>query len=151
MLARSAEPGSDMARNQAKQRPRRRSEEAETKSATHPPDVESLIDDLMEFADFRQRILPAIRQDLSKGLSAAQLREKYASLVQARQLTEAVTSENADTALRAGQSILDRVEGKATEKREVKHTFENMTDEELDAVLRSEISDLADMEQRFKQ
>lgn len=113
--------------------------------------MERLLKDLTEFESFREQILPAIRKDLLSGYTAAQLREKYAAMIQARIITEALTNPDAGKANLAGKDIIDRVEGKATEKREVKHTFENLSDEELEAILKSEEEELEDMAARFDQ
>lgn len=114
-------------------------------------EVADLVQDLVDFEDFRQTVLPAIRRDLAAGLTAKQLREKYASLVQARILTEALTSDDSKSAIAAARDVTDRVDGRATEKKEVTHKFDKMTDEELDAVLKSEEADLDDMSKRFDQ
>lgn len=113
--------------------------------------MDRLFSDLREFEDFRETILPAIRRDLQKGMSAKGLREKYASLIQARQITEAITSPDPRAALAAGKDVIDRAEGKAVEKQEITHKFDNLTDEEFDAVLKSEEEDLKDMKGRFVQ
>jgi len=112
--------------------------------------IADLVQDLRDFEDFRESVLPAIRRDITAGLTAKQLREKYASLVQARLLTEAMTGES-KSAIAAAKDITDRQEGRATEKKEVTHKFDKMTDEELDAVLKSEEADLIDMGKRFEQ
>lgn len=122
-----------------------------TQGATHDNRMAKMIDDLAEFEDFRQTVLKAIRKDISKGLSAKELREKYAAIVQGRLLTDALTTEDVGKAAFIGKDIIDRVEGKATEKKEVTHKFSEMKDDELDAILKSEIEDLEDIEQKFEQ
>lgn len=120
----------------------------------HKPNERQLtdmIDQLAEFEDFRATILPALRKDLARGLTAAELREKYSSLVQARQIAEAVTAEDPSKAHAAGKDVLDRAEGKAVERKEVKHQFENLSDQELDAILQSEEQEVKEMEDRFEQ
>lgn len=127
-------------------RPKKRLQD-KARNRVRSPDsfMDNLIDDLIEFEDFREKILPAIRKDVASGMSAAELRTKYSSMVQARQITEALVAGGS-----AAKDIIDRTEGKPTEKREVKHTFDSMSDEELDALLLSEEEDLEDMEGRFQ-
>ena len=138
-----------MSRNKA--RPRKHQGKVASNAGQRVQDsVGHLVQDLIDFEDFRDTVLPAIRRDISAGLTAKQLREKYASLVQARLLTEALSGDS-KTAITAAKDITDRQEGKATEKKEVMHKFDKMTDEELDAVLKSEQEDMADMETRFEQ
>lgn len=110
-----------------------------------------LHEQLAQFEDFKETILPAIRQDLKAGFTAKQLREKYSSLVQARMITDALTETDTGKAAQVGKDLIDRVEGKATEKKEVTHRFKDMSDKELDAVIKSEEEDLADLEDRFEQ
>lgn len=110
----------------------------------------SLIDQLVEFEEFRSTILPAIKKDLMKGMNAKQLREKYAALVQARQLTTAIASADEMRASAAARDIMDRAEGKATERKEVTHRYAELKDEELDAILKSEEEELKHMEEHFE-
>jgi len=100
------------------------------------------LDDLAEFEEFRNDFLKVLRKDLAAGLSPTELRNKYKSLVQARQLAIALTSEDTNQAAQAAQKILDRQEGKATEKQEVQHKFEQLPDEELDAVIQGKLNKL---------
>lgn len=109
------------------------------------------IQDLVEFEDFKETILPAIRKDVKSGMTAKQLREKYAALAQARLITDALMNPDAGKAAVAAKDIIDRAEGKAVERKETTHRFENMSDQELDALLASEEEDLAQMEDRFEQ
>lgn len=106
--------------------------------------------DLAQFEDY-QTILKSIRQDLKNGLTEKQLQLKYAPLAQARIISEMLTNEDGAKALAAARDLLDRTNGKATEKKEVSHRFADMSDKELDAVLKSEEEDLKDMEGRFEQ
>lgn len=107
--------------------------------------IASLVDDLAEFEEFRGTILRTIRQDLKDGMTAEELRNKYAALVQARVITEAVSDESA-RALTAAKDVLDRAHGKATEKKEITHRLQDLSDTELDALIMSEEAELKDME-----
>lgn len=105
--------------------------------------------ELSQFEEY-QTILKSIRKDIKNGMTEKQLQQKYAPLAQARIISEMLTNENGAAALAAAKDLLDRVNGKATEKKEVSHRFADMSDTELDAVLKSEEADLQDMEQRFE-
>jgi hypothetical protein len=78
-------------------------------------------------------------------MTAEELRNKYAALVQARVITEAVSDESA-RALTAAKDVLDRAHGKATEKKEITHRLQDLSDTELDALIMSEEAELKDME-----
>lgn len=108
-------------------------------------EIEKLVEDLNEFEEFRTKILPAIRKDLLAGLTPDELREKYASLVQARLIAEALTTPDAGKAGTLAKDILDRQYGKATEKKEVTVKYSDLDDESLDALLLSEEEDLRAM------
>lgn len=132
-------------------RPRKsRGRTAEARAHRMQDSVGHLVQDLIDFEDFRDTVLPAIRRDITAGMTAKQLREKYASLVQARLLTEALSGES-KSAIAAARDITDRQEGKATEKKEVTHKLAHLSDEELDAVLMSEEEEVKDMRTRFEQ
>lgn len=109
------------------------------------------LDDLAAYEDFKATTLKAIRMDIRKGLGAAELRKKYAAVIQGRLITDALTTEDIKEASAIGKDVIDRVEGKATEKKEVTHKFADMKEDELDAILKSEIEELSDMEKRFEQ
>lgn len=113
--------------------------------------VADLIDRIADYEDFVSNVLPALRKDVDAGMDSKTLRAKYAPLIQARVITEALTNPDAGKALTAAADLLNRHEGKATERKEVKHTLENLSDKELDAVLESEIQDLEEMQERFEQ
>lgn len=112
--------------------------------------MSDLHDDLKEFEEFRASTLKAIRQDIKKGLSAAEIRKKYAAILQGRLITDALTTHDEKVAAIIAKDVIDRVEGKATEKREVTHKFKDLKDEELDAILKSEVEELEDMQDRFQ-
>lgn len=109
-----------------------------------------LHDKLAQFEDY-STILTAIRKDVARGMSTKELQQKYAPLAQARVISEMLTNEDGSKAIAAAKDLLDRVEGRATEKKEVTHRFKDMSDKELDAILASEEEDLKEMEERFEQ
>lgn len=110
----------------------------------------SLVEALVEFEDFKEKLLPAIQKDLLAGMSSKELREKYSAIVQARQITTAIASRDEGRASAAAKDIIDRTEGKATERREVTHKYADLKDEELDAILASEEEELRHMEEHLE-
>lgn len=101
------------------------------------------LDRMRQFKDFEQSILPALREDLVSGMSSEELREKYKSYVQASQITAALLDPKAAS---ERKDILDRAEGRATERKEIHHRLEKLPEEELDALLLSELEDASDDE-----
>lgn len=108
-----------------------------------------IADDLSEFEEFKRTTLKAIRKDIKNGMSAAKIREKYLAILQGRLITDALTTDNTGLAQAIVKDVADRVEGRATEKKEVTHRFKDMSEKELDAVLKSEEQELEDMQKRF--
>ncbi len=106
-------------------------------------------EDLAEFEQYKADVLKSIRKDIRNKLSARQIREKYLAILQGRLITDALTTEDVKEATTIIKDVADRVEGKATEKKEVTHRFSGMSDKELDAILQSEEKELEDMAQRF--
>ena len=99
------------------------------------------LDELSRFEEFKENILPAIRQDLATGMSAKDIRAKYAAIVQAGVVTTALIDSNPAARLTAAKDILDRDEGKAKETKDIRHRFNELPDEQLDAILISELQD----------
>jgi hypothetical protein len=99
--------------------------------------LHNLFEALSDFEDFRLKVLPAIQKDLTAGLSAEELRKKYHALIQARQITSALMEVDHAKAAQITQNLIDRTEGKAVERQETTHKFEELPDKELDAVLNS--------------
>lgn len=98
------------------------------------------IDDLAEFEEFRDTLLPALRADLSKGLSDEEILTKYKALAAARTISEMVLPGGAGLA--AAKDILDRTRGKAVERKEVKHQLERLEEKDVDALLMSKLQQL---------
>ena len=98
--------------------------------------------ELEMFEKFKDEILPALRRDIDKKMTPEEMLSKYAALAAARGISIALSEKDSSKALGAVKDILDRVQGKATERREVKHKYDDLPDEELDAILMSELQDL---------
>jgi hypothetical protein len=103
------------------------------------------IDELAEFEDFQQLVLPKLRKAVKEGWSAEKIYKEMSSLAAAKAVTHAMTAEDPAKALTAIKEILDRSQGKAVERREIKTKVEAMSDEELDSMLASEIDELKEV------
>lgn len=101
--------------------------------------MERTLDHLSEFDDFRAKLLPALRKDIESGMTAKEIREKYQATAQAR-LIMALLADDDSKAIRAAQDILDRTEGKAVERKAHVHKFQDLPEEQLDALLATELS-----------
>lgn len=109
------------------------------------------IDDLAEFENFKENIIPSIRRDLKKGVSAEEIYKKYSSMAAARGITIALTDRDSGKALAAIKDILDRDQGKAKERKDVTHRMDNAKEEDIDAALLSKLDTfMADEEEKTK-
>lgn len=105
-----------------------------------------IADDLAEFEEFRESLLPALRQDLSKGMDAETMQKKYSSILAARGISIGLTEEDSSKALAAIRDILDRTQGKAKESKEIQHRLGKLKDDELDAFLLTQIHEMDSVE-----
>lgn len=99
--------------------------------------VEAL-DNLSQFEEFQEQILPKLREALAQGATAQDIYKLASAAAAARAVTIAVRGEDGQ-ALAAIKEVLDRSVGKPTEKREVKHELANLPDDQLDALLDSKL------------
>ena len=97
------------------------------------------IDELAIYDEMMTGVLEGVRNDLRKGLSAEDILTKYSAVAAARIVTIASTDADSGKALAAGKDILDRVQGKAKERKEVSHKLEKIDAKQLDAILLSEL------------
>lgn len=100
------------------------------------------IDDLAEFQKFKEEVVYELRKDIYNGLSAEEMYAKYQSQAAARGITIAMTERDSSRAMAAVKDILDRSQGKAVERKDVRHRMENAKDEDIDALLLSKLDEL---------
>jgi DNA-directed RNA polymerase specialized sigma24 family protein len=98
------------------------------------------LDELQAFQDFKELILPVLRQDLDKGMTAEEILEKYTAIAAARIVSDMVK----DTGSDAAKDILNRTRGKATERKEIRHRLESLPEDQVDALLLSKLKDVTD-------
>lgn len=102
------------------------------------------LDDLADYEEFKAEILPVLRKDISSGKSAEEIQEKYKNLLAAREVSIALTSDDEGRALSAIKQIRDRLEGKAIERKAIAHKFEQLPDDQVDALIEQSIKELSD-------
>lgn len=102
------------------------------------------VDELQEFEQWRDEVLPLLKGDVRKGLTPGELREKYMALLTARLISIGLTEKRASAAIVAIKDILDRVEGKAIETKEIRHKLESLPEQELDALLLTKMKDISE-------
>lgn len=109
------------------------------------------LDTLSEFEQFRKEILPALRRDIKAGLSNEEIYKKYQAHTAARSVTIALTDPDSGKALAAIKEIHDRGTGKPKERQEVTHRLDKLADEQLDALLQTQlerVNSLADKQEK---
>lgn len=103
--------------------------------------ADELVDSLAQFEQFKAEILPALQEELLKGTDAEVLVKKFDSHAVARIISIVMTEKDSGKALAAAKEILDRSQGKAAQKVETTHRFEKLDDNELDALLKSRLTE----------
>lgn len=100
------------------------------------------IDELAEFEDFKQSLLPKLRQMLRDGRSADQIRREVGPYIAARVASMALTGNlKSPNTLKAAQDVLDRLEGKAVQRVEQKTVYAQMSKKELAALCFQKLRD----------
>lgn len=100
------------------------------------------VDALAEFEEFRNQFLPAIRQDLSLGMGAEEIMQKYKNLAAAKLVMKIFDAQSDMAQIAAAEKILDRVDGKPVQRQELKHRLEQLSDEELEAAVKSKLMEV---------
>lgn len=83
-----------------------------------------------------------LEKDLAKGMDGEALRKKYQPKLTARSIMIGLKSDDEGAATSNIKDLTDRNEGRASEKSKIPHPLENLTAEQVEALLRTEISDL---------
>jgi hypothetical protein len=97
------------------------------------------LDELQIHDELMSGVLESIRVQLRKGATPQEILAAHAGLAAARVVTIAATDQDSGRALTAAKDILDRVHGKAKETRDVTHRLDKVKEEQLDALLLSEL------------
>ena len=102
-----------------------------------------LIDQLAQFDDFKHTILPALIGHVKKGKTAPELRKIALSVIQAKQISNAIKAEKITDSIAACKDILDREEGRAIERKAIMHKHQDLPDDQLDALILSKMKDVS--------
>lgn len=105
------------------------------------------VDAIDQFAIYNEifdKVLPELKTDIAKGLTAIDLAKKYSQLAQARMITTALTDADSSRSTAAAKDILDRAHGKATENKKIEHSMAQASDAELDALIESKLRDVTE-------
>lgn len=98
------------------------------------------IEDLREFDDFKQKVLPAIRKAMAAGKSTKEILDIAKAMATARLATIACTSTDEKNATAAIEKLLQRTDGPVVQKQESTHKFEKLPEEQLDAILLTKLA-----------
>lgn len=91
-------------------------------------------------------VLPEIQKLVATGASADSIYKKFSALAAARTITIALSDPDTGKAMSAIKEVMDRAQGKAVERKKLEHTLNDISDKELDALLKSEEAELSKLE-----
>jgi hypothetical protein len=132
-----------MKRNRARPKVSRRRKPDNTKAVDSR---NAILDQLAEFKEFMALVPKSLRRAIIDGKSAKEIYEEFSTHAACRAVMIMMTEKDSGKALAAIKDIQDRVHGKATEHKEVKHRLDDMPPEELDAIVVSELEDIGLLE-----
>jgi hypothetical protein len=103
-----------------------------------------VLDELTFFQEFKAELLPDLRKLIAGGAPTKDILERARALATARLASLAALETDSRTALVAIKELMDRLDGKATERKEIKHSMEQLRDEELDALVMTAMKDVSE-------
>lgn len=112
----------------AKKRPRHGENYAEK-------DMIRNLDDLDLLERFKKELLPALQAAVKAGKSAEEIFRLSEPMLAAKLVTEALRSSDVSKVTNAIKNMIDRSAGPVTAKEEVQHKFENLSEEQINAIL----------------
>jgi hypothetical protein len=98
------------------------------------------LDQLALFEEMQAELLPKLQKLIRQNASPEKIYKEFAALAAARTVSVALTEEDSGKALAAVKEVLDRTQGKATEKVETTHKYSKLDDAELDNLLKSTLA-----------
>lgn len=112
------------------------------------PKVVRDIDDLAELDRLKADVFPIIRKAREEGWTAERLWSdpRVLALMSQKMLLVAMTTKDDRTFQSGFKEIVDRAKGKPTERHEHKHELENLSDQELDALIITQMGSDSDRE-----
>jgi hypothetical protein len=102
-----------------------------------------MLDEHDQFKKY-QEMFKKLLTMVGAGATADELRREFGPAITARAIAMAATTDDGRLFSTLMKDLVDRTEGRAVERREVSHQFQNLTDEELNNVLASELDGLTD-------
>lgn len=103
------------------------------------------LDKLSQYDEWVQLLPKDLQRDFLSGMSAQDLYAKYANAAALRAIHIALT-EDPSKALTAIKDIIDRDQGKAIERKQMHHVLDEVEDQQLDALIASELETLTEMD-----
>lgn len=100
------------------------------------------LDQLAEYQSFIRDLPKELRNALLDGKPADAIYKKYENVAAVRAVQIMMTEPDSGKALAAVKDVLDRTQGKAIERKLVKHHLEELPDKELDAIIMSELNEV---------
>ena len=79
---------------------------------------------------------------MEKGVTPEEILEFGKAYAAARVVTIAMLEQDTSKALAASKDILDRTQGRATEKKQIEHKFESLEEEQLDSIINTKLKKL---------
>lgn len=93
------------------------------------------IDALAEFEEYQTEILPILKQMVKSKATSTEMIEQARPLLVAKLVSIAMSSEDEGRRASMALALLDRIDGKPVERKQVVHAMAKLKDEELDAML----------------
>lgn len=100
------------------------------------------IDDLALFEDLQKSLIPELRKAINAGKDTKDILQIGKAAALARLVSLATMNADDKTALSAVKELLDRLEGKVTEKKELTHKLAKLEESEVDALLLTSLSEV---------
>lgn len=99
-----------------------------------------LIEDLREFEQFKQEVLPMLRDAVAKKKPSEEIFELVRAHSAAKLATIALLEKDSQKAMQAIDKILQRTDGPVVQKSETEHRFGRLKDEQLVALLKTKLN-----------
>jgi hypothetical protein len=94
-----------------------------------------VLDELAMFEEYRATMLPKLRDQIDKGASTKEILGTAKAAAVARLASLAVLEQDSKVAITAIKELLDRLDGRVTDRKEITHQMANLKSEELDALV----------------
>ncbi len=102
-----------------------------------------IIEELAQFEEWSKEVPELLKRAILSGKSAPELYDQFDNVAAVRVVQILMTETDSTKALAAAKDVLDRKYGRATEKKVIKHEFEDMPDEQINSILKGELADVA--------